>query len=137
MRGFVCTALVGAFALACAAGATAEDFDGSKTLVCVATDMLSCEGAGDCRRATAEDLNIPKFIYVDMKGKTLSGKLEDGSERTTPIVSVRKDDDRSILQGLEQGRGWSMVIMRENGDMSGAIAGEETAFVLLGACTPR
>ncbi|MDJ0866298.1 MAG: hypothetical protein QNK03_09340 [Myxococcota bacterium] len=137
MRGLVCMALLGAFTLAAPEVAGASDFDGSKRLVCVATDKLSCEGAGDCRRATAEDLGIPRFIDVDFRAKTLSGKLEDGAERRTSIQSMTKLDGRSILQGTENGRGWSMVIMHDSGDMSGAIAGEEVAFVLLGACTPR
>lgn len=41
----------------------------------------------------------------------------------------------TLLQGGEYGRGWSVVIQRDTGEMSGAIAGDEGAIVLLGACT--
>ena len=136
MRRFVLAALVSALWLL-PAGAGASDFDGSKPLLCVPTDIISCEGAGDCRRSTAEDLNIPQFIHIDIGGKVLSGALEGGAEQETGIGNVVARDGRTILQGAESGRGWSVVIMHDTGEMSGAIAGDEMAFVLLGACTVR
>ncbi len=136
MNRFVSAALACALWLA-ATGAAASDFDGSKPLLCAPTDLVSCEGAGDCRRATAEALNIPQFINIDIGARTLSGALAGGDEQTTGIGNVVSKDGRTILQGSESGRGWSVVIMHDTGEMSGAIAGDEMAFVLLGACTVR
>jgi hypothetical protein len=84
------------------------DYDGSKTLLCV---------------------------KVDFANKALSGRLESGDERKTPVRHVERGDDSTLLQGGEFGRGWSLVIQHATGEMSGAIAGEEGAVVLLGACT--
>jgi len=130
-------ALLAALLLASAGLASANDFNGSKPLLCVPTDSLSCEGAGECTRVTVEALNIPQFIRVDFKGKKLSGKLENGAEQVTAVRNVVKSDGRTILQGAENGRGWSLVIQHDTGEMSAAVAGDEAAFVLLGACTPR
>ena len=136
MKGFVCTAL--AVALCLSAGQSlATDFDGSKTLLCVPTDNLTCEGAGECHRSTVEELNIPQFIKVDFRAKQLSGKLESDDELNTAVQNIVTADGRTILQGAENGRGWSMVIMHDTGEMSAAIAGDEAAIVMLGACTPR
>jgi hypothetical protein len=130
-------ALLAALMLTSAGVANANDFNGSKPLLCVPTDSLSCEGAGQCTRVTVEDLNIPQFIHVDFKAKKLSGKLETGEEQSTPIQNVVTSDGRTILQGAENGRGWSLVIQHDTGEMSVAVAADEAAFVLLGACTTR
>jgi hypothetical protein len=114
--------------------AQGADYDGSKTLLCVPTDALSCAGAGECERVTTEELGIPQFIKVDFGKKALSGKLESGDERNTPLRHVKAGEDSTLLQGGEYGRGWSLVIQHDTGEMSAAIAGDEGAVVLLGAC---
>jgi hypothetical protein len=40
-----------------------------------------------------------------------------------------------VLQGCQNGRGWTMVIDRETGHLSTALADALGAFVLTGACT--
>jgi hypothetical protein len=112
----------------------AADFDGSKKLRCVPTDASECSGAGECKRVTVEEINIPKWITVDAKKKKLSGTDSDGEEESTAIDSVNVIDGQTILQGAEGGRAWSMVIDQMTGDMTIAIAGDETGFVLFGVC---
>jgi hypothetical protein len=112
----------------------AADFDGSKKLRCVPTDASECSGAGECKRVTVEEINIPKWITVDAKKKKLSGTDSDGEEESTAIGSVNVIDGQTILQGAEGGRAWSMVIDQTTGDMTIAIAGDETGFVLFGVC---
>lgn len=41
-----------------------------------------------------------------------------------------------ILQGVEGGRAWSMVIGKETGKMSATVADDQVGFVVFGACTP-
>jgi len=115
----------------------ASDFDGSQPLRCVPTDATECSGAGMCERVTVEEINIPRWVYVDFKKKQLSGTDTDGENETTAIENVRTVEGQTILQGAENGRGWSMVIDHVTGDMSAAIAGDETGFVLFGVCQKR
>ena len=118
--------------------AGAADFDGSKNLLCVPTDAIQCEGAGYCDRTEVEALNMAKFVYIDFKAKTLRGTVEGGaSQETTPITNFQKLGDRTVIQGAENGRGWSMVIDGETGDMSLAIADDDLGFMLFGVCQPR
>jgi hypothetical protein len=131
------TALLVALLLAPLGAAFAADFDGSKTLRCVPTDASECTGAGECERVTVEEINIPKWIYVDFGKKEFSGKDSDGEQETTAIESVRTADGRTILQGAENGRAWSIVIDQASGDMSATVAANATGFVLFGVCQPR
>jgi hypothetical protein len=81
-----------------------------------------------------EEINIPRWITVDFKKKKLSGTDSDGEDETTAIENVQTANGNTILQGAEGGRAWSMVIDQTTGDMTAAIAGDETGFVLFGVC---
>ena len=116
----------------------AADFDGSRNLLCVPTDSIQCEGAGYCERLKAEDLNMAKFLYVDFAKKQLRGKVSGGTEdETTPIQNVQKSDLVTLVQGAENGRGYSVVIDNQTGDMSLTVAGDHIAFVFFGVCQAR
>jgi uncharacterized membrane protein len=129
-----CVALVVVLLVAPLGISLAGDFDGSKKLRCVPTDATECSGAGECKRVMVEEINIPRWIAVDFKKKKLSGTDSDGEDETTAIENVRVDEGQTILQGAENGRAWSMVIDQMTGDMTVAIAGDETGFVLFGVC---
>lgn len=122
------------FAVCLPQAVQAGDFDGSKKLLCVPTDLMSCTAAGHCERTTARQLEIPQFVQVDVNRKLMSGKLEDGTERRTPIERVELGEHSTALQGGEYDRAWSLVIQHDTGKLSGAIAGHEGAVVVLGAC---
>jgi hypothetical protein len=115
--------------------AQASDFDGSKRLVCAPADVFECGPAFDCQRVTAEVVNIPRFIRVDVKKKTLVGAIPGASEeRTTTIQNIQKIDGKTILQGAENGRGWTMIIDQATGHMSATMVDNLEGFVLFGAC---
>ena len=116
--------------------AAAAEVDGSRDVLCVPTDAIQCEGAGDCERVAVEEINLPRFVNVEFKQKQLRGTLLGGEEQTTAIQNVlTPPDGRTILQGAENGQGWTMTIDPTTGDMSVAIAGDDIGFILFGVCT--
>jgi hypothetical protein len=82
-----------------------------------------------------EEINLPRFVNVEFKQKRLRGTVLGGEEQTTEIQNVQNPGGRVILQGAENGRGWSMTIDPITGDMSVAIAGDDIGFILFGVCT--
>ena len=123
-----------ALAFCTPAAVQAGDYDGSKTLLCAVNYGLSCAGAGECERATANDLDVPSYIKIDFGGKMISGKLDSDEDRKTPVHHIQSDEYGTVIQGGEYGRGWSLVVEHDTGKLSGAIAGYEGAIVLLGTC---
>jgi len=122
--------------LAVSSATAAANFDGSRNLLCVPTDATQCEGAGDCDRVAVEEINLPRFINVEFKKKRLRGTMLGGEEQTTAIQNIQTSTDgRTILQGAENGRGWTMTIDPTTGDMTAAIAGDDIGFILFGVCT--
>jgi hypothetical protein len=108
--------------------------DGSSPLLCVPIEVLDCEAYSGCIETTVEDVNIPQFIRVDFGKKTASGTLEDGTLRTVEIERMERENGMMVLQGGQEGRGWSATIGEETGKMTLTASGDRFGFIIFGAC---
>ena len=111
--------------------AAAAPFDGSAPMLCAAITVMDCDPKGECSRRLPEEVNLPTFVRVDVPGRTLASP--DGS-KTAEVKSVTRLDGSLILQGAQNGRGWTLAVVEETGKMSAAIADGEDAFAIYGAC---
>ena len=122
--------------------AIGADFDGSKPLICAQSSAQECYGGEGCSAVTAEDTGIPRFLKVDVRKREIT---DPNSDEVSEIVTVTEIDiaedheevlsDLLILQGTEQGLGWSLSIALETGKMVLTAAGEAAGVVVFGACT--
>lgn len=126
-RSFALVALV-----ALAAAARADSLDPSQPLVCSIAEAAECDGVAACTDVTLEQIDLPPLWRVDFANKQLAS--EDGL-RTSPIGAVEALDAVLLLQGNQNGRGWTLVIERATGHLSGSAADAEGVFVLAGSCT--
>ena len=109
-----------------------EALDGSKPLVCSIAEVSECDGVATCTDTSLEQIELPPLSRVDFTAKQLASP--DG-QRTSPIAVLEKLDAVLVLQGHQNGRGWTLVIDRASGHLSGSAADAEGAFVLAGSCT--
>jgi len=116
--------------------AVAGDFDGSKPLICAAVKVLECTADGKCDEVSPAGINLPRFFRINFEQEKIGGTLEGGEEKTTPIERLERIDEKLILQGGEQGLGWSMIISDSAGNMTLTAADDQVGFVIFGACTP-
>ena len=116
--------------------ARAASFDGSEPLLCASVEAYDCGAGGECFKGTAESINAPQFIRLDFEQKLARSTRLGGQERAAKIASITKEEGKLILQGVQLGLGWSMVITQESGAMALTAAGDQTVFVIFGACTP-
>jgi hypothetical protein len=114
--------------------AMADDFDGSKPFLCALMTSFECDQSNGCVQGTADDINAPRFVEVDMPKKRIVSRLKE--ERTTEILSRTHIDGSVVLQGVQRGLGWSMSINETSGDMVLTASGPDAGFVVTGACTP-
>jgi hypothetical protein len=70
-------------------------------------------------------LNIPDFVEIDLEAKTLSTTEASGERRSSPIEVLRREHGLLLLQGMENGRAFSIVIAEEPGSLSSAIVRED------------
>ena len=116
--------------------ANAKDtFDGSSNLVCAAINVIGCIDGTTCKRGEARTFDLPEFMTIDFKKKIVHASYDSGAnEAESPIKNFEKTGTQLVLQGIENGHGWSMAIHRDNGRMSLAVVGEEVSYSMYGAC---
>jgi len=117
--------------------AAAGDFDGSKPLLCAVIDVYECEANQECERVTIEEINFVRFLDINFKDKKITGTRVNGQELATGIKSQVSMDGMLILQGVENGKGWTLAVTEATGKMVLTVSGDEVGFVAFGACTAR
>jgi hypothetical protein len=109
-------------------------YDGSVPLLCAPIQAIECGVGDDCHRGTADSVDIPQFLKIDFEGKIIMATDESGKKAI--IKSLEHADGKMIMQGMQNGRGWTLVISEKSGKMSATISDDQVGFVLFGACTP-
>ena len=110
-------------------------FDGSAPLICAVIEVFECSVEQDCIEGTLESMNIPQFVKIDFANNKIVTSDEIAETRESPINNFDKAEGVLILQGIQNGRGWSMVITDETGKMTVTASGGSGGFVIFGACT--
>ena len=114
----------------------ADDLSGSDSFLCSVTQVTSCPLDEPCVTGSPWKENVPSFLVVDLKSKTLATTPASGLNRQSPIQHLERDNGLIILQGHELGRAFSFTISESTGLMTGAVALDGEAVVGFGACTP-
>jgi hypothetical protein len=128
---------VGLVGLVAFAAARADNLAGSDRFICSTSRASACCDDGECASGSATELNIPQFIEVDMAAKRVSSTKASGNYRSSSVANAKRENGLILLQGMENGRAFSILINEKTGDLSAAVAGTYgcgvTAF---GSCTP-
>ncbi len=123
--------------------ALAQTFDGSQPLLCAPMEIYECDSGADCRRVTAESINAPEFLRVNVAEKQLTGTRGGVENRPAQIEHIERVDNKLVLQGVEDGYedvrdglGWTLAIMQDTGRMVLTASGDNAGFVAFGSCMP-
>ena len=111
-------------------------FDGSSPLLCATIEAIECSASEECTVGTPESVNIPQFLKLDFRAKQVEAVTQAKEKRKSAIKSLERVDGELVMQGIEQGRGWSIAISEETGKLSASIVGDQLGFLVFGACTP-
>jgi hypothetical protein len=122
----------------------AGDFNGSKPLICSVIKSTECTMMKGCHEVMAEEINLPRFLWVDVEKKVIQSNKSGENARKSEIKRTELIDNKLILQGSEQDRddirdgyGWTVAIMQNTGYMVITASGDFTADVIFGVCTPQ
>jgi hypothetical protein len=123
--------------------AAAEDFDGSKPLVCTVIEVNECLAGEGCQELAPEEINLPRYLWINVGKKTIQNKKTGDAVRKSRIESAKRVDGKLIIQGAEEARedvrdgfGWTIAIMEESGQMVLSASGDLAAVAGFGTCTP-
>ena len=122
----------------------AGDFDGSKPLLCTVIDVSECIMGERCKEVTAEEINLPRYLWINVDKKIIQSQKTGDDARKSPIEHVKNLDGKLMLQGAEQGWenvrdgfGWTIAIMEDTGQMVLTASGYLVAEVAFGVCTSQ
>jgi hypothetical protein len=121
--------------LAMTTTAAAENVEGVDKMICAAAQAQICFETGECFAATPFELQVPDFILVDTKKRTVSTTKASGANRSTEFTHLTREDGLISLQGVEGGRAFSFVIEELTGQLTAAIARDGLTVTVFGACT--
>lgn len=107
----------------------AADFDGSKALICTATEVKDCAFFDGCQRASPQSVNLPRFLRIDFDNKEIKGE-----GRATAIQNLSEAEGLVIMQGIQGDRAWSLSLSTTTGDITGTVAGDGYGFLVFGVC---
>jgi len=115
------------------AGDVLKDVD---RMLCVPGPVSHCVTNSGCNSEDPEREYIPEFIEVDLKRKTLAATRASGEDRSTPIQNQARAAGYIYLQGVENGRTFSMVISESTGELTFVVAADGETASMFGDCTP-
>ena len=125
--------------------AIAGSFDGEKDLLCAPQKAIECSAERNCEQVSATSIDLPNFFMIDFSEKEITAISDSDSKRTSKINSLMVFlDGKLFLQGADDGvedvrdgLAWSMSITQDTGRFVISASGENEAFVVFGACTPK
>ena len=106
-------------------------------MVCAVVSVVACGEAHACYHGLAKQFNLPEIMIVDMSAKQVRGTAESGLKQDSPIRHAESTGSQLVLQGVENGHGWSMAIDRASGRMATVLSGELVSYMIFGTCTAR
>ena len=109
--------------------------DTKQKMICAIMEAKSCELRTGCDTGGADMVNLPDFVTVDVPSNKITGIRPDGTALATPIERVESADGVTVLQGGEEGVGWSINITLETGRMTVSASSEDTGLLIFGTCT--
>ena len=137
-RALGATVALGTAGALFAAGASAEGLDGSRNIICSAISVVACSDTPACLQGQARDFELPEFMFVDMTAKVIRATAESPQKNVrSPIKNAETTGTQFVLQGIENGHGWTVAIDRKTGRMRASLSGELVSYMIFGACTAQ
>ena len=118
-----------------AAPALAENLSGAEEFVCAVSRVSLCVETGECFDVQPWEIDMPEFVVIDAKRKTIATTRASGQRRSTGIANFLRDGGVVYAQGMESGRAFSLVIDETTGIVTAAIARDGLSVSAFGACT--
>lgn len=99
---------------------------------CAFTRAYECTPDEGCREWSLQDLDIPRFIRIDMKAKTITS-LDKDIVRESRFSAFERLEGMLVVHGAEK-RGWSLALGEKSNDLTLSASGDGESFIVFGSC---
>lgn len=112
-----------------------------KGALCALADIQECDSGKTCDRVSADEIAAPRFIRVELAGRTLHGIGPRSRDRVSKIESVSQRGDIIFAEGVDDeiqsersALGWVLALTPNDGSMTLTVTGDNVTFVASGEC---
>ena len=109
----------------------------SPAYACSVAEIFECTAIAGCARVSAAQANLPPFVTLNVKEKTLFSGLFGGGPGLFEPGDVYEDPNILILHGRHGLLTWTAVVEKASGQMSMSIANLGKTYAQFGSCTPQ
>jgi hypothetical protein len=113
----------------------ADSLVGVDKMICASVQVQICFENDTCYAAAPDELDVPEFVIIDLKEKSISTTRSSGLNRSTSFASVERNGGLIYLQGAEGGRVFSFVINEGSGHITAAVVRDGFSVSVFGSCT--
>ncbi len=103
---------------------------------CSIAEIFECTAVAGCQRVSGQQANLPPFVTLNVKQRTLFSGLFGGQGLFEP-GDAYEDENVLILHGRHQLLTWTAVVAKNTGQMSMSIANLGKTYAEFGNCTPQ
>ena len=113
----------------------AENISNADRIICSPADVKLCFENGECFDTNPWEVDIPEFLVIDLKKKTISTTRVSGQDRSTTFTALERNNGMLVMQGIESGRAFSFVVEEMTGILTASVARDGVSMSVFGACT--
>ncbi len=114
-------------------GATSIPFE--SPWLCSVVHVVECNADRECSENSPEVLaDLGSFFSIDLDAGVIASAGPRSSDRSARILESSHEDGRLMLAGLQGGRGWSLTLVEDTGEVSLAISDPDGAILVFGSC---
>ena len=114
---------------------SAKEITAKDQLICAISKTALCRENTGCTEGSVEIVNLPLLLRLNLEKKTIASTRLSGEQRASTIMTVSTSKNNLILQGVQDGSGWSMTVDKKNGQMSVSSSLDGEGYIAFGVCT--
>ena len=115
--------------------AQADNVTNSDRILCSVARIMLCVEDGECFPVSVLDADVPQFIVIDLKKKTITTTEASTDNRVSEVANLSRENGRTFLQGVENNRAYSILIEDDLGRLTASSARDGITVSVFGACT--
>ncbi|MEZ5829245.1 MAG: hypothetical protein R3D30_09865 [Hyphomicrobiales bacterium] len=100
---------------------------------CQLAEVFECTATAGCKKASAQDNDLPPAVTLNVKEKNLFSGLF-GGEGMLESGDVYEDENVLIMHGRRQLQTWTAVVNKVTGAYSGSVSQLGKTFAQFGTC---
>lgn len=105
--------------------------------ICSLGQYMECNMLDGCADAPPDPAAFPAFLTIDLEAGVVRATEPQFADRTADILESDRAAGRLVLAGIQGGRGWSLTLIEETGEMSLAISDPDAGILISGRCIAR